>query len=102
MNSVWHSWTSRPPLWADALLCGLLLWASFAHAQSQPAPAAQGGTVHGLVKSGNMPIPGATVTAVNTLTGQKAVGWTDVQGTYVLQVPANGRYVLRTQMPAFA
>ena len=75
-------------------------------AQSSPAeipiPATQGGIVHGLVKSGNMPLPGATVTAVNTLTGQKAIAWTGVDGRYVLEVPANGRYVLRAQMAAFA
>ncbi len=49
-----------------------------------------------------MPIPGATVTAMNTLTGQKAVTWTGVDGTYSLQVPVNGRYVVRTQMAAFS
>src|ERR1017187_8698002 len=31
-----------------------------------PIPATQGGIIHGLVKSGNMPLPGVTVTAVNT------------------------------------
>jgi trimeric autotransporter adhesin len=62
----------------------------------------QGGSIHGRVKSGNMPLPGATVTAVNTLTGQKATAWTDVDGTYSLQVPANGRYVVRVQMAGFA
>jgi trimeric autotransporter adhesin len=76
---------------------------------STPAPSGQsplaieqGGLIHGLVKSGNMPLPGVTVTAVNTLTGQKATSWTDVDGTYSLQVPANGRYVVRAQMSAFA
>ena len=64
-----------------------------------PAPA---GSIHGLVKSGNMPLPGATVTATNTLTGQKVTTWTDVDGTYFVQVPSNGRYVIRTQMAAFA
>lgn len=62
----------------------------------------QGGSIHGIVKSGNTPLPGVTVTAANTLTGQKVNTWTDVDGTYSLQVPANGRYVLRTQMAAFA
>ena len=49
-----------------------------------------------------MPLPGVTVTAMNTLTGQKATAWTDVDGTYSLQVPADGRYVVRAQMAAFA
>ena len=49
-----------------------------------------------------MPLPGVTVTAVNTLTGQKGIAWTGVDGRYVLEVPANGRYVVRAQMAAFA
>jgi trimeric autotransporter adhesin len=65
---------------------------------SQP----QGGTIRGVVKSGNMPLPGATVTAANTLTGQKVTTSTDVDGTYSLQVPSDGRYVVRAQMAAFA
>ncbi len=69
--------------------------------QSVPAQS-PAGTIHGIVKSGNMPLPGVTVTATNTLTGQKVTTWTDVDGAYSLQVPSNGRYVLRTQMAAFA
>jgi hypothetical protein len=84
----------------------LVFIASSLFAQAPPpqpaAAAAQGGSIHGLVKSGNMPLPGVTVTAVNTLTGQKAIAWTDVDGTYALQVPADGRYVVRTQLAAFA
>jgi trimeric autotransporter adhesin len=65
--------------------------------QSTPA-----GTIVGVVKSGNMALPGVTVTATNTLTGQKTVAWTDVNGSYSLAVPADGRYVVRAQMAAFA
>ncbi len=78
-------------------LCGL---AGTLAAQSPPAPA--GGTITGVVKSGNTPIPGVTVTASNTLTGQKAATSTDLDGSYSLQLPADGRYVVRVQMPAFA
>src|ERR1700690_3526642 len=98
----------RPPLWADALLLAVALLGApaWVRAQSSAPPASaaavSGGSIHGLVKSGNMPIPGATITAMNTLTGQKAVSWTGVDGTYAVQVPANGRYVVRTQMAAFA
>src|ERR1700690_1685334 len=98
----------RPLFCADALLLAvaLLVTSAWARAQSSVPPAStatvSGGSIHGLVKSGNMPIPGATITAMNTLTGQKAVSWTGVDGTYVLEVPANGRYVVRTQMAAFA
>ncbi len=49
-----------------------------------------------------MPLPGATVTAANTLTGQKVTTSTDVDGSYSLQVPSDGRYVVRAQMAAFA
>jgi hypothetical protein len=49
-----------------------------------------------------MPLPGATVTATNTLTGQKTTTWTNVDGTFSLDVPSNGRYVVRSQMAAFA
>ncbi|HST00007.1 MAG TPA: carboxypeptidase-like regulatory domain-containing protein, partial [Terriglobales bacterium] len=74
----------------------VLLMSAALYAQ---APA---GTIHGLVKSGNMPMPGVTITASNTLTGQKVTTWTDVDGNYFLEVPSNGRYVIRTQMAAFA
>ena len=65
-------------------------------------PPTGGGTIQGVVKSDNTPIPGASVTASNTLTGQKVATWTNVAGQYSLQVPANGRYVVKAQMPAFA
>jgi hypothetical protein len=48
-----------------------------------------------------MPLPGVSITAANTLTGQKVTTWTDVTGNYSMQVPSNGRYVVRTQMAAF-
>jgi hypothetical protein len=61
-----------------------------------------GGVIHGIVKSGNQPLPGVTITAANTLAGQKVSTSSDLDGSYILQVPANGRYVVRAQMPAFA
>jgi hypothetical protein len=82
----------------SAILLVVLALGSLLGAQTPPSA----GTIRGLVKSGNMPLPGVTVTAANTLTGQKATTWTDVDGTYFLQVPSNGRYVVRTQMAAFA
>lgn len=67
-----------------------------------PEPAAAGGDIQGVVKSGNMPLPGVAISAANTLTGQKVVTSTDLDGSYALHVPANGRYVVRAQMAAFA
>src|SRR5580704_1230976 len=86
------------------LLGGLLAPAG---AQSAPAaPAANagsaGGLVHGTVKAGNVPLPGVSVVATNTLTGQRYATITDVNGNYSMTIPANGRYVLKTELAAFA
>ena len=105
MRSRCHCRSSRSPSAAGAIFSILLALVTPLLFAQTPAPntaSLQGGIIHGLVKSGNMPLPGVTVTAVNTLTGQKAVAWTDVDGTYALQVPADGRYVIRTQLAAFA
>jgi hypothetical protein len=55
-----------------------------------------------MVKSGNIPLPGVTVTAQNTLTGKRFSTTTDITGAWVLTIPQNGRYVLRTQFAGFA
>ena len=44
-----------------------------------------GRTLQGVVKSGNTPVPGATVTASNPASGQKVVGWTQLNGSYTLK-----------------
>jgi len=68
-----------------------------------PAPATSaGGAIHGAVKAGNTPLPGVSVTATNTLTGKKYTTTTDVTGAYSLVIPQNGRYVVRTELSAFA
>jgi hypothetical protein len=59
-------------------------------------------TIHGLVKSGNMPIPGAGVSATNTTTKQQVNTSTDVDGSYSLPIPADGHYSVRVQMAAFS
>src|SRR5208282_5111095 len=66
------------------------------------APAVGGRTIHGIVKSGNMPIPGAGVSAANAATEEQVNTWTDVDGTYWLRIPADGHYTVRVQMAAFA
>src|SRR5208282_3048009 len=66
------------------------------------APPSAGRTIHGVVKSGNMPIPGAGVSAANTATKEQVVTSTDVDGSYWLQIPADGHYTIRVQMAAFA
>jgi trimeric autotransporter adhesin len=80
------------------------------HHLAQPAPASvsstseaiAGGHLHGVVKSGNIPLPGVTVVAQNTLTGKRYSTTTDVRGVWSLVIPQNGRYVVRTQFAAFA
>lgn len=71
---------------------------------AQPAPAAvpAGGTIHGAVKDGTIPLPGVGVTASNSLTGKRYSTTTDITGSYTLVIPQNGRYVLKTELAAFA
>ncbi len=82
-----------PSTQAPALLSGQ----QAAHAQ-----AVTGGRLHGVVKSGAIPLPGVTVTAQNTLTGKRYSTTTDITGAWSMTIPQNGRYVIRTQFAAFA
>ncbi|HVP53339.1 MAG TPA: TonB-dependent receptor [Terriglobales bacterium] len=83
----------------------LLVLSLSASAQTEPAAAptpAAGGDISGVVKSGTVPLPGVTIFAANTLTGQKVITSTAEDGRYALHVSANGRYVVRAEMAAFA
>jgi trimeric autotransporter adhesin len=73
-------------------------------AQTQPPQPESplGGTIHGIVKAGNMPIPGATVSITDSSSNQKFSTWTDVDGNYSVAVPSNGAYHVTVQMVAFA
>jgi trimeric autotransporter adhesin len=72
-------------------------------AATTPAPATvAGGLVHGTVKAGNVPLPGVSIVATNTLTGQRYSTVTDVNGNYSMSIPTSGRYVLKTELAAFA
>jgi hypothetical protein len=70
--------------------------------QGEQVQQAAGGKLHGVVKSGNVPLPGVTVTAQNSLTGKRFATTTDVTGAWSMTIPQNGRYVIRTQFAAFA
>jgi hypothetical protein len=95
--------TSLPLILAFAgILFMELITSIAANAQTTTAPGSIQGTIQGIVKSGNTPIPAATITATNTLTGQKVTTWTNVAGEYALQISGKGRYVVKAQMPAFA
>ena len=70
--------------------------------QAASTPVIAGGKLHGVVKSGNITLPGVTVTAQNTLTGKRYSTTTDIAGAWSMSIPQNGRYVIRTQFAAFA
>src|SRR5580692_1109755 len=74
-------------------------------AQTATTPAAveaSGGTIKGTVKAGTVPLPGVGVTATNTLTGKKYATTTDVNGSFAMAIPRNGRYVVKAELAAFA
>ena len=60
------------------------------------------GEISGIVKSGNIPLPGVAMSAANTLTGKKYFTSTDVDGTFKISVTGKGRYVVRAEFSAFA
>ena len=66
------------------------------------APSTEVRIIHGVVKSGNMPIPGAGISVTNAATKAQLNTSTDVDGSYSLPVPADGNYTVRVQMAAFA
>src|SRR5580704_7228277 len=61
-----------------------------------------GGQVHGTVKAGSIPLPGVSIVATNTLTGQRYATVTDINGNYSMTIPTSGRYVLKAELAAFA
>ena len=66
----------------------------------QNAPAAVG-TIRGMVKAGNVPIPGAAV-SIAIESSPPISTWTDVDGSYSATIPAYGTYTVWAQMVAFA
>ena len=67
-----------------------------------PVSPAAGGTIAGVIKSGQTPLPGVNVTAKNTLTGKQYVTATDSHGAFALHIDTDGRYVVRADFAAFA
>lgn len=94
------AWGQNPtPAHPEGPSASALASTSTAEQTAQPTA---GGRLHGVVKSGNVPLPGVTITAQNTLTGKRYSTTTDMTGTWSLTIPQNGRYVVRTQFAAFA
>ena len=67
---------------------------------AQDTPPSQNLSISGVVKSGSSLIPGATVTARNSSTGEKTATTTDINGAYTLAVSGSGKYEMRVEMPA--
>jgi len=92
-NAPWAAGSSSPACsWQILFLYMLKL----------PIPPSPEGTIRGMVKSGNIPVPGVTVTATNESTNEKATAWTNVDGRYELRVHSFGHFVISTQMIAFS
>ncbi|HET6929534.1 MAG TPA: TonB-dependent receptor [Candidatus Acidoferrum sp.] len=58
--------------------------------------------INGTARSGKTPLPGATVTASNTLTGKKYSVVTDAAGKFIFTNIVRGRYVLRIEFMGFS
>lgn len=67
--------------------------------QSVPAPSYE---ITGTARSGKTPLPGAAVTASNTLTGKKYSAVTDADGKFTFAGVVRGRYVLRIEFMGFS
>jgi len=70
-----------------------------AEAQSAPPPTYE---ITGTARSGKTPLPGATVTASNTLTGKKYSAVSDAEGKFTFTGIVRGRYVLRIEFMGFS
>jgi trimeric autotransporter adhesin len=89
---------------AAFLILALSIWPFAACGCLQGQTAATqppGGTIHGIVKSGNMPIPGAAVSISRRSSTDRISTWTDVDGSYSAAGPY-GSYSVRVEMAAFA
>src|SRR5580692_1004559 len=104
--------TAMNRLASQCLLIGLTLFSGVKQARCQTQPselhaiqpqASQpAGVIHGIVKSGSMPIPGAAVSISAGSSSETISTWTDVDGSFSATVPSYGSYNVRVQMVAFA
>lgn len=81
------------------LACSMAV--ALASAQNISAPSAEG-TIRGVVKSGNKPIPGASVSISDGTSAKTISTTTDVDGSYSAALPSYGSYKITIQMVAFA
>ncbi|MBZ5527741.1 MAG: TonB-dependent receptor [Acidobacteriia bacterium] len=92
---------------------GAVLLGASVRAQETPLPAVAAAAdagqaaaasyeISGAARSGKTPLPGATVSAANTLTGKKFAAVTNAEGKFELRGMARGRYVVRIEFMGFA
>jgi hypothetical protein len=79
-----------------------VLFALFTAAQESPQPVPPVYEITGSVRSGKTPLPGATVTAANTLTGKKFAVASGHDGKFSFSGISRGRYVVRIEFMGFA
>jgi hypothetical protein len=85
-----------------ALVAGLaILTAGGAEGYAQNASKPVAGEVSGIVRSGNMAVPGATVTATEADTSTRVATTSNPDGSYTLPLAA-GDYSVEVEMTAFA
>jgi len=99
-----NSLAARQSICRPIFFCAALLTITIAvpPLQSQTQGNKQGGQIHGIVKSGATPIPGAAISIWAAGSGQKITVWTDIDGSYSATVPSYGSYTVQVQMTAFA
>ena len=68
----------------------------------EAAPPAPSYEINGSARSGKTPLPGAAVTAANTLTGKKYAAVTNADGQFSFSGIARGRYVVRIEFMGFS
>ncbi len=66
----------------------VVLLAALGASQAQNPPTPIAGQIFGIVRSGTMAVPGATVMATNTDTGARVVSTSNPDGSYALPVAA--------------
>lgn len=67
-----------------------------------PSAASPAYEINGTARTGKTPLPGATVSASNTLTGKKYAAVTNTEGKFSFSGIVRGRYVLRIEFMGFA
>src|SRR5246127_678772 len=79
----------------------VVLYVCLAVAQEVPVSAPGSFEITGVVKSGKIALPGVTVTAANTLTGNKVSVATRIDGSFVLKGLWQGRYMVKMELMGF-